>query len=490
MSNPFDDQLFKYFWDDESNYNTSRRKEILSENPPTIEQIVDFVIDVKIDKDIINKLYFIYRLREISDKIGWETEPSEYGIGGYLKSYFYEKILKKLGTDARDSLFSYLPDDLQTDDRLLSYLSNTTNPSLKNYHNDKISPKVLEWVIDNKLKLINDFKKEWWTPKLKTKAIEKNPDAIAFIPENLLTKAEIKNYLKNNQKSSSRFMETFWKLIPDSFKNDSEIFSLWLYNIGDLKDQYPNIKDKEYYNIENVKKYFEMANGRNLKRSWDVIESDWKKDKELINLAIPVTAGAVAIDTEVDLTDDIIERTTAGVLPNEMRARVAIRLLNENRLTKELVEKLRLDYWGIDGLMTKDITQLLSDDNVLDHLIKNRDSDFLARKTNWPKSKPIKREHIVDIILTIDGASTKSKTRFKGMSEDDWLWAYFDMIERKRTGKITKDEYDTVSWSLNHQAVNKIFTIDKPKELLTLVKDMGDETTYDSYKAAQDIFIF
>jgi len=276
--NPFKEDVFNKHWGDESKENKAAQEEVIKKNKPTLDQVVEFVADVSLGEKIVSKLYFIYKFLPISNDIGWFKKPdNDYGIGGFLKLDFYKKLLD--ATQFKNDLFPFLPGEIQDDEMLIDYLSSRPTkgtPSVSNYHGKQPKTSTLEWMIDNKINTIPNWKPEWWTPKLKTRVVKEEPFAIAYIPEDLLTKAEIKNYLKEYGKESAQYMTQFWSKIPESFKKDPEIFALWLSLSGGLREKYKNIYTEDYYTFEGVKKYFEIQKG-NIFSSWKFVKTEWKE---------------------------------------------------------------------------------------------------------------------------------------------------------------------------------------------------------------------
>lgn len=479
--NPLKDEIFVNKWNIRSETITKEQEELVKDNKPTLDQVVEFVADSDNSSILIDKLYFIYTFLPISNHIGWYEKPDSMGIGGFLKLEFYNKLLQAV-PKYESKIFSYLPTPLQTEDMLINYLKNHISPgtpSLNNYHGDKLKTSTLEWIIDNKLGLIREFKPEWWTPKLKTRAIKIDTAAIMFIPEDLLTKTEIIDYLKNGNKN---YLNQFWRSIPDTFKKDPEIFARWLALNGGLSDQYKHIYTTEFYTLENIKKYYELTelpkNG-----DWKLIKKEWKHD--LIDVALPKVGGAIALDTDIELTNSILDRTIKSKRMTDFtKAKIAKRLDDEGRLTSEIVEKLQLNYWGIDSLMETDSKKLLKNDNVLDYLVKIKDPEFLRKKTNWPKGKKIKKEHVIDLIIGLQFKYEKCKQRLIGLTEDDYVWVFFkageefDIHTAKKIRYLLKYLVDQKNISISEQTLN----------ILDEMKDTN--ATYDSFKSATDIFMF
>lgn len=486
MSNPFKEEAFAKYWSTKSKEVWEQQETIVKDNKPTLDQVVEFVADAETPKQMLDKLYFVYQAEYLTKDIGWSKDPSVNGIGGYLVLDFYEKLLKKLNDEYQRTLFAYLPGDVQEnhEDLFLAYLENPGDGSgsPRNYKSEnKPSDKVLNWMLDNRIGTIKDWEKSWWTPKLKTKAVAKEPFAIAFIPEDLLTKAEIRNYLKEYGKDNKKYMSQFWKLIPESYKEDPEIFAMWLILAGGLKEHYRNIYTQPFYTKEGMKKYFEMIEA-NTNYEWQSMPKDWKPF--LIDVAFKTSAGAIAIDPEIELTSTMIEKLLDTPMRDNDKAHFAVRLQKMGQLTAQRIEKLELNWWSIDHLYGADKKALVDDTElVIDYLVKNKDKEFLAKKDNWPKKRTLTKEHFIDIIIGLNFSYSKIKARINTrFTEDDFVWLWLEAnkwVDKKRIqddilGKLVKDGY-----------IEKM-----SQDTIDLLDQMGDDATYEGYKRATDIFIF
>lgn len=479
--NPFENDIFKFFWDNDTIYNTNRRKEVLGENePPTIEQTANFVADVEDSKELIDKLYFIYR-SEIPQYIGWFKNPThDNGIGGYLPLKFYELLYKK--TKFKTELFPLLPGEVQTDKMLKDYLKANPKGKISNFHKDELSDDILTFIANNHIFQVNYFKEEWWTPKAKLIIVEKVPFAITFIPEKLLTKREIIDYLVIHGEQQKSFMREFWKKIPHTFKKVPQIFGRWLAIIdGGLVNQYKNIYSEDYYTLEGLKIYFKEANTVPF-HSWKLVKPEWKQ--ELVDIALPKVHGAIAVDKDIELTDDVLEKTLKNPLSETTRSQIASRLQKEKRLTPELIKTLKLSFWGIDNLEKKEAQRLFKNEDVVDYLVQKGDNEFLKKKANWPKGMKIKREHIIPIMIALNFSYSRVKARLIDVlfEEDVFIWVYFEANKKSDKSDIR---------ALLNQFINgNELTISE--DVLSLLRSLNTnkDMTYDAFKSASDIFFF
>jgi len=477
MNNPFKEKCFKD-WNDTSTEIKTERIELIQKNKPTFDQIIDFVADESDGDKVISKIYFIYQFPLIADEIGWSKRPDKLGLFGTLKTDFYDALYKK--TEFKSRIFPHLPPEIQTDDRIIEYLKNGSNPTLNNYHgNDVPSMYVMQWIVDNQIGQIKYFKKEWWTPKLKSLVVKAEPFAITFIPEELLTKVEILNYLKDIAPKQSKYMEHFWRNIPTSFKMDPEIFGRWLSLNGGLKRNYRNIYSEKYYTLEGLKKYFEVSTG--YFSCWELIKPEWKK--ELIDVALPKVFGAIALDESIDLTNSILEKHYDIIMSSLTVALIVLRLHKEGRITPENIYKLKLDYWGIEQLSDTDMSALLSNKNVIDYLIKKKDSNFIKNTKLWKKTVIVKKEHIIDIIISLNFSYNMILSRIKPiLNESTYLWVYFETNKQDNKMNLKLKKF------LNTIVEKKEIIIST--ESIDLIKTMADDATYETFKSAQDIFLF
>lgn len=480
--NPFDDNLFSKLWNDGSKGNIAARDKIIEENRPTLDQVVNFVADVSNGKDLIEKLYFIYRTESISNLIGWIVKPNNFGIGGVLRLEFYSKLIKATESTFKNQLFPFLPKQLQTDELLKDYIQdkNIKDTRITNFHGNKLKTETLEWLIDNALSTIQDWKKDWWTKDLRDRALKRDSAALTFIPEDLFTRSDLVNFLVNDGVKKRSYMRQFWSNISDKYKKDPEIFGRWLALNGGLTNNFDTIKNTEYYTLEGLKWYFKVINDTTY-GDWKFIKKEWKQD--LIDVAMPEVMGAIAIDPDVELTDEIIDKTLKNPLNEVRKARIILRLFNEKRLTTEYIEKIKPTFYGLEGLAESERTELFKNENIMDFIIKSRDLDLLNTKSKWPKGLKMKREYFIDIAIALEFSKPKIKARFSNIFvEDDYIWIYF---ESNKQDKVISKKIKLLLQFLLTEKVIKI-----APEMLDLLNNSDATTTYDSFKAAIDIFLF
>ena len=480
--NPFDNRLFKELWFDMAKGNSEARDNLIAENPPTLDQIIDFVADVKSGKDLIEKLYFVYRTESIAGLIGWLVKPGNFGIGGVLKLDFYTKLIKATESTYKNHLFPFLPKQLQTDDLLKDYLldKNVKDTRITNFHGDKLQTSTLEWLIDNALSTIPDWKKEWWTPELKQKAIQRESAVIAFMPPDLLDENELREFLIKDGVKNRSYMRQFWSNLSNKYRMDPEIFGRWLSLNGGLTNNYNEIKDKDYFTLEGLKWYFKVVENLGY-GDWKYVKKEWKKD--LIDAAMPKVMGAIAIDPDVELTDEIIDKTLKNPSNEVRKAKMLYRLFTENRLNEEYIKKIKPSFYGLDGLYEIEKNDLMKNEDVMSFIIKSRDLDLLNTKSKWPKGLKMKREYFIDIAIALEFSKPKIKARFSNIFvEDDYIWIYF---ESNKQDKVISKKIKLLLQFLLTEKVIKI-----APEMLDLLNNSDATATYDSFKAASDIFLF
>jgi len=483
---PFSDELFTKEWKTNSGEIKQKQKELVEQNPPTISQVIDFIVQSSTDDDIIQKLYFVYRLSPVTDMIGWDVKPSSSGVGGFLKKSFYQDLLNALSDNKRHVLFPYLPTSLHNETTLLDYLENSPQPKLNNYHGRVPSQKVLEWVLKNRTGLIKTFEKEWWTPKLKTQALGINAMAIAYIPEDLLTKAEVRLFLQNDGEKYKDFMSTLWNRLSAQFKEDPEIFARWLINSGGLAENARNVTSQPFYTLEGIKKYFELT----LKiapSDWSSVKYEWRNDKDLIDMALPKTGGEILVSKEIELTNSLLEKGLTFPLVNKNRLLLAARLNDAGRLTPELLKKIKLTYQLLQQTSSflGDLTEfkkLIKNEIVVKHFIEQRDTNFFAKKTNWPSTFKLTKEHVIDMLYGLDFSRRNIDPRIKGkLTEDDFIWLYF---EAKKHG----NDVELIRKYLLNSAVDGVIIV--AEDTIKLLKDCDENADYESFKDVVDLFVF
>lgn len=490
--NPFNNEVF------EVNQFKSRdldveREEFLQGKKFTTDDVIEWFASNS-NESLIDRLYYVYGFEQINSVIGWSKEPTYGNTGGFLTQSFYTKLYDKLDVKGQAELFAYMPGEVQTDEMLITYLENTPergSGSINNFHGKKLKTSTLEWLIDNRMGSIRDWKPEWWTPKLKTKAIKKEAFAMAFVPESLLTKAEIRKYLKDEGHNIKSNIHQFFRALPESFQIDPDILGLTL-NIVDgglsditkLRSDGGEIKQqmkKEHYKA--FLKYFSNAHKpvRSRYGTWRLIPDEFKDD-EMLDLALSQkkVATEVFLD-DVELTDEQIDKFLNSFLASGAdRARIALKLKRNGKLTKENLDRLGLEYdLGIDYLDKKDVKELM-DADVVNHLLDNDDKSFLAKKGNWPADVEMDNEMIAKLLEMLTWAKIKQRMPY-GLTEDDFVKINFIIAEK---GK----DKDTAYEMLEKLADNGF--IDVEDSTFEILRELGDEGSYEGWKAAKDMFMF
>lgn len=490
--NPFLDKVFEAPQFQSADLN-AEREEFLQDKDFTVDDLVEWFVDMESrlpkPNDMITQLYYVYRTELITDKIGMSKPHSVNGVGGYLVEEFYTKLYKKISDAGKAELFAYMPGNTQTDEMLLHYLENTPEKgsgSIGNYKGKKLKTSTLEWLLDNRLGSIRDWQPEWWTPQLKTKAISKEPFAISFIPEDLLTKTEIRNWLRDEGPNNKNYIHQFWKNIPDSFKKDPEIFGRWANLIpgGMSKVDYDTKKEltREHYikYLEYMTDQFD--NVRDRYGVWRSIPEEFK-DKEMIDLAISNRrlAKEVFLDDEASLTNTQIETVLDNFIASGAdRARMALKLKRMGKLTPETLDKLGLEYeTGIDYLSKEDKKELM-DGDVVDHLLKHDAKGFLSKKTNWPDDVEITPEKFAVMMGELSYAKVKQRRPY-GFGDDEFVKMHFYIIEKMNRNEQAFDNLERLVFD---------GIIDVSNDTLKIVEELGDSGSYEGWKAAQDMFLF
>ena len=485
--NPFKNKIFEIAQFKSAELN-KEREEYLKDKDFVVDDLVEWFMDLypvlPSSRTMIDQLYYVYATKTITDKIGMSKPHTVGTVGGFLKEDFYTKLYNKLPKEGKAQLFAYMPGSVQTDDMLINYLENVPDGgsgSISNFRGEKLKHSTLSYLIDNRLSSVKDWKPEWWTPSLKKQAIEKEPFIIAFIPENLNSKNEIKQFLKEHGSKNQKYMTQFWINLPESYKLDPEIFAMWLISAGGLQPNKVIATKSPYYTKEAMYQYFKLIQ-TNSNYEWNSLPNEWKPF--LLEVAIDTATGAIANDLEVDLTNSLIKRVLTFPMRDNDKAFFAVRLQKMGLLTKELIEKLDLNWWGVDHLYGADKKTLIDDTTlVIDYLIKKKDKDFLAKKDNWPKKRKISREDLMDIIIGLNCSYIKIKSRINvRFTEDDYVWLWLEAnkyvdklrIRDEVLGRLVKDNYIP---GLSTYTIN-------------LLDQLGPDATYEQYKLATDIFIF
>lgn len=475
--NPFDDDLFKISWKE----NNLEREKLLLKNPPNIDQIVEFISNSKDGKEFISKLYHVYEYEVINKNIGWDVKPNHFGVGGFLKHIFYKKLLAATEKTFKNNLFPFLPKELQTDELLIDYLSDKKidDKKIKNYHGDKLKTSTLEWLLDNAISTIVDWNEDWWTDELKQKAIEKNSAAAAFIPDKMFTRDEILNFLKNDGEKNKSYMSRFWNKLTEKNRMDSEIFGLWLSLNGGLEYNVNNLANKPYLTLDGLKWYFKYLT-KESPGDWRFIKKSWKMD--LLDLALPKAGGVIALDKQIDLTDHIMDKTLKYTISDFKKAKVLYRLFEEKRLNKQYIEKIKPTFYGVSSLTSLEKLSLVENVDLIDYFVKNRDSEFLSKKINWPKNIKIKKEYFIDIAIALNFDKVKIQGRFdkSNLSDDDYIWIYFEI------NKLNSQVYKKIKILIDYLISYKIINVSE--QTLELLSKTDKNVTYEDFKIMSSIF--
>lgn len=457
---------------------------IIKKNKFSIEDVVGWFKELEdkypSEKDIVEHLYYIYTFLEISNIIGWSKKPNDIGIGGYLNLEFYKKLITTLSEKSQNNLFAYLPGELQTDELLINYMKYTPkhgSGSIVNFNGDKLKTSTLEWLIDNKLGSIKEWKPTWWTKELKERAIKQEDIAIVFIPEKFITPKEVSTIFANQTKPIA---EHFFKALPESFQNDISIFVNYVITKGGLGKSYREFYTKPIWTKDMAIEYFKITPLKQA-NDWDIIKDSWKTP-ELIDLAILKCPLQIALDENLTLTDEQMDKIIDNTTMITSKAYLANKLNNDGKLTMDIIKRLDLQWAGIESLpSSKDTNNLLKNDDVLFYLVSNNDEQFLSKKTNWPSSKPLTKELLIYLIVNM--LYSKLKTRIPyGFEDDDYVYIYLKANEFEN---IKKTKIRSV---LNLLATDRLIVVSP--ETIELLKSLGDDVTYESYSTALDIFVF
>jgi hypothetical protein len=491
--NPFKNKVFEAPQFQSADLN-AEREEFLQDKDFTVDDLVEWFVDMEsrlpTPNDMITQLYYVYRTELITDKIGMSKPHSVNGVGGYLIEEFYTKLYKKLSPKGQAELFAYMPGNTQTDEMLLHYLENTPDRgsgSVGNYKGKKLKTSTLEWLLDNRLGSIRDWKSEWWTPQLKTKAISKEPFAITFIPEDLLTKTEIRNWLRDEGPNNKNYIHQFWKNIPESYKQDPEIFGLYanLIQGGITKVDWETKKTlkKEHYveYLKNLSTAFDNVRERH--GVWRTIPDELKQDMDIIELILNNgrTATQMFLDDGVELSNTQIEKfLKVFAASGADRARIALKLKRMGKLTPQIIEQIGLEYdSGIDYLSKEDKKELM-DSDLVDHLLKHDAKGFLSKKGNWPSDIEVTFEKFALMLGELSYAKAKQRLPY-GFGEDEFVKMHFYIIEKMNRNEKAFDNLERLVYD---------GIIDVSDDTLKIIEELGDTGSYDGWKAAQDMFLF
>ncbi len=482
--NPFLDKVFELDQFDSLELNVER-EEFLKDKKFDVVDLVEWfeVTDKKADKRLlIDKLYYVYKTKMITDKIGMSKPHYDWlSVGGFLSLVFYKQLIDSLSDVALAELFGFLPGEVQTDELLINSFKNSkiSTKSIKNYHGEKkLKTSTLEWLIDNVLSTIKDWKPEWWTLDLKKRAIAKEPYAVALLPEHLLTMDEIRNLIKN---TNSKWASFIWSSIPTAYKEDPEIVArYWLIN-GGLKGNYVNFQMT--WTKEQIEKYFELKAITAIyeKPDWNMVPDKYK-DKKLIDLAIVVKAdiGQLLLDDKITLSENQIQKLLSSPMTSADRARVAHKFKKQDKLTLEIIKTLQLTYVDIEFLTNAE-QQLLMNEMMVDYLISRNDKAFLSKKTNFPLNVTLTSKMVFNYMLFLNHSKLKQRI-VRRLTVEDYVRIYL------MANSVGPDKKSNVRTYLDELVKDGFCKIEKDTKYL--LDTLGDDATYEGYRNASDIFMF
>jgi len=235
--NIFLDETFSYN-DLLNDKNQKSHEELLANHDFTEDDLIELL--VKFDKlDLYadvesfgNILYYFMRMDIVKDKIGYIPHPDhEYAMGTF-KDSFYNKLYSKLN-NAKKFLFPFLPGRLQKESMLEDYFTDRQEASFANWENPKApSEKILLKLLDvNFVSVVKTMKSEWWTKKIKDKAISIDEFSRFFVPANLISKKEIIESFRSTKDIGKA--HAMFRTLDNEFKEDQEIraeYALIVYN--------------------------------------------------------------------------------------------------------------------------------------------------------------------------------------------------------------------------------------------------------------------
>lgn len=482
--NPFLDKVFAIDQFSSKELDVER-EDFLKDKTFTEDDVVEWFIKNS-NESLVDRLYYVYGFKAINSEIGWYQKP-KYGIvGGYLSISFYEKLHKQLNSAGQAIIFSYLPDKVQTDEMLIHYLNNvpkTSSGSIVNFKGDKLKKSTLEWLIDEKISTIKDWKPEWWTPDLRDRAVSKDFLSLAFVPERLLDLKEFKKMLKDYD-AKQNFNIAFWKRLPEKFKMDPELFGIWLVLNGGLKANYKYVYTESYFNLEGMKQYFKMLPEQTAtKEDWYLLKSEWKP--VILKEYLSKVNNRILFDDEVELTDTLIDELLNLPMFSATKRQLIKRLAEIKKLTFQIIKKLNISWRDFDNGDTSENNKLLKNNpDLLDYFVnERRDAQFLANKTNWPKYTSLKKEHLLSIIIALDNNYNKIKTKInKTLDENDYAYVYLEANDWSNTKEIREVIDRLFDEGFGHIS----------KDVKDLIHQLGTDkaSRYNSFINASQLFLF
>jgi hypothetical protein len=203
---------------------------------------------------------------------------------------------------------------------------------------------------------------------------------------------------------------------------------------------------------------------------------------DLLDLALPKVGGVIALDKHIELTDYVIDQTLKYTISDFKKAKVLYRLFEEKRLNKPYIEKIKPTFYGVSSLTSLEKLSLIENADLVDYFVKNRDSEFLSKKINWPKNIKIKKDHFIDIAIALNFDKVKIQSRFdkSNLSDDDYIWIYFEI------NKLNSQVYKKIKILLDYLISYKIINVSE--QTLELLSKTDKNVTYEDFKIMSSIF--
>jgi len=432
--------------------------------------------------DIGKLLYYFYRTKEITDQLEF-TNRTDFFIDGQFSEEFYNGLWSKLSEDSRKYLLPYIPSEFQKPEMLKVYFNKNLEASFNDYKGPIPSERLLLDLMDIAfVQVVRTMKKEWWTKKLKEKALKKDKVSIIFMSKEVVSKSELMKFLDSYSKTDSLYNMLFrsTSILDKEFREDQEIRALFaskLRHLTDVSQDFYNECTCEFYNyyLDIIRPSFNTKGLLKLIPSSCLSEDI--KDKLLEKLPAELLL-------EMDkLTDDqlLFLYNKAKKMRSVGRSRIVKMMYELFKRNLFKVEMLK-DFAGVTfedleySMDSKSLKEFMTAE-VIDYFFQVEDKDLFKNQKNMKYAGTLDKEKFFILMKNLPYNNLKARLNFR-VTEDDFAYFYFETkhLEDKTYDKLMRLVHDGY--------------IDVSDTFKKMLESLPDEVTYDSYKDVQSIFIF
>jgi len=472
---------------------TTKQNRLLKKNDITYDDLIELFIyfdkegKFKNAGDIGKVLYYFYRTKEITDKVEF-IDRSAIFVDAEFGEEFYLKLWNSLSADSKKYLLPFIPGSYQTPEMLKIYFNKNFEASFDNYKGEQPSEQLLLELLDVAfIQVVRTMKKEWWTKKLKDKALSKDKLSIIFMSKEVITKNEIMEFLDDYSKTDSLYNMLFRSksVLDKEFREDQEIRALFaskLRYLTDVSQDFYNECNCDFYNyyLDIIRPSFNTKGLLKLIPSSCLSEDVKDKILEKLPAELLIEMDKLSDAQLLFLYDKAKEMRSVG------RSRI-VRMLYELFKRKLFKVEMLKDFAGVTfedleySMDSKSLKEFMTSE-VIDYFFQVEDKDLFKNQKNMKYAGTLDKEKFFILMKNLPYNNLKARLNFR-VTEDDFAYFYFKtkhLEDKKLADKIfvlllrlEQDNYIQIS-----------------EEFKKLLNSLPDEVTYDNYKDVQDIFIF